>query len=148
MKNVGFAERSKNAGKAEDTASVARAILPASGDDVRSNPVRTNADTNDAGLRSASDDILEQSERVRFQSIQGNQAPDEIRAQCRREERLLALRKGQFLEQTVVHAHFLICHRAFVQYRGRDDLRDRRGNARGDDALQHPQGEKRDADGN
>lgn len=37
---------------------------------------------------------------------------------------------GQFLEQTMVHAYFLICYRAFVQYWRRDDICHDRGNQR------------------
>ena len=48
---------------------------------------------------------------------------------------------GQFLEQTMVHAHFLICYRAFVQYRGRDDIRHDRGNQRGYGTWKHSKGE-------
>lgn len=48
---------------------------------------------------------------------------------------------GQFLEQTMVHAHFLICYRAFVQYRRRDDICHDRGNQRGHDARKHSKGE-------
>lgn len=41
----------------------------------------------------------------------------------------------------MVHAHFLICYRAFVQYRGRDDIRHDRGNQRGYGARKHSKGE-------
>lgn len=97
-KHVELTANTKNAAQAKNPDSGSRTVLrSADGDryELRVDAIRTNAATHDASCRKAADVLLQPGQRVRLHAIQRDQGSDQVRAQCRWEECLLALREGK-----------------------------------------------------